>query len=227
MPVGIVWQPAKKRSAAVKKTGFARKIDIFHVQRRKLAQSQAAAVEKFHDRRVAERHPFRGGVLLRHLERRIEQLVDLLPGEDQRQLFLHLRKLQLPERIDPQFLAISQKFVKRAQRGELQAHVRSRLPSFHDREEIIAKIVRSALLPRFFVYGAKSSQCLPIRLQRLRRRISFDCEIAKEFFGQVVFFSRTHAAMSLRDGRPSPRSSPWPGRGSREAAGAGCLYDGT
>src|SRR5438128_12360049 len=42
MPVDSVWQPAKKRSAAAKKTGFARKIDIF--QDRHLLSSAARAI---------------------------------------------------------------------------------------------------------------------------------------------------------------------------------------
>lgn len=42
MPVDSVWQPAKKRSAAAKKTGFARKIDIF--QDRHLLSSATRAI---------------------------------------------------------------------------------------------------------------------------------------------------------------------------------------
>jgi hypothetical protein len=45
MPVGSVWQPAKKRSAAAKKTGFARKIDIF--QDRHLLSSATRAIAGF------------------------------------------------------------------------------------------------------------------------------------------------------------------------------------
>src|SRR6267378_6350044 len=42
MPVGSVWQPARKTSAAAKKTGFARKIDIF--QDRHLLSSATRAI---------------------------------------------------------------------------------------------------------------------------------------------------------------------------------------
>src|SRR5438034_2836247 len=42
MPVDSVWQPAKKRGAAAKKTGFARKIDIF--QDRHLLSSATRAI---------------------------------------------------------------------------------------------------------------------------------------------------------------------------------------
>lgn len=42
MPVDSVWQPAKKRSAAAKKTGFARKIHIF--QDRHLLSSATRAI---------------------------------------------------------------------------------------------------------------------------------------------------------------------------------------
>ena len=96
------------------------------------------------------------------------------------------KSLPQVDRIASQTFSLSEKPVKRAQRRELQANVRTRLSALHDGEEVIAKIIRCAFLPRRFVCGVKSFQRLPVSFQRARRCISLDDEIAPEFFGNRI-----------------------------------------
>src|SRR5438067_7953908 len=101
------------------------------------------------------------------------------------------KKLQLSQRIDPQLLSIGQKFIKRAQSGELQTNIRPCLAAFHDREQVIAKIVGVALLPRFWVVRAKCGEGLTICFQRSRRGVSLNREVTKELLGKRVPGSRS------------------------------------
>ena len=76
------------------------KIDIVHIERGELAQTQPAAVKKFHYRRVAQRHPLWRGALLWKFQRRSQQFFDLLPSQHERQLLFDLWQLQLSQRIN-------------------------------------------------------------------------------------------------------------------------------
>src|ERR1043166_76132 len=175
---------------------FGVKIDIFHVERGEFAQTQTAAVKKFHYRDIAQRHPLRRGALLWNFQRRDKQFFDLLACQDERQLFVDLRKLQLLERIDPKFLSTGKKFIESAQRRELQSNIRTRLAALHDDEEIIAEIVGRAFFPGLLILRAESSERLAISLQRSRRRVALDREVLEKFFRERV--ARAQLELRLR-----------------------------
>ena len=67
------------------------KIDIGNIERRQFAQAQAAAVEKFHDRDIAQRHPNWRCPFFCDLHRCGEQFFDLLPREHERKFLVDLR----------------------------------------------------------------------------------------------------------------------------------------
>src|SRR4029079_1093562 len=104
-------------------------IDVSHVQRSQFAQSQSTAVEQFHNGDIAQRHPNRrrlgfclacwGG----------KKLFDLLAREEQRQFSLDFWQLYFAHGMAGQSLSSPKKLIKRAQRRELQSHIRTRLPS--------------------------------------------------------------------------------------------------
>src|SRR5262249_51208458 len=97
---------------------------------------------------------------------RREKFLHLLPRKDQRQLFLELWQLHFSDRITPKSFPSGEKLIKSAQRRELQPHVRTRLPAFHDCKEVISKIVGRAFSPRRFVLRAETCQRLAVRLER-------------------------------------------------------------
>ena len=69
-----------------------------------------------------------------HAQRRGEQLVDLLPRENERQFLFQLRQLHLRTGIGASFFRARKKFVKGAQRRKLQPDV-SCAPLFLSRDE--------------------------------------------------------------------------------------------
>ena len=82
------------------------KIDIGNIEIRQFAQAQTAAVKKLHNRDVAQRHPNRCSAILYDLERRSQQLLDLLFREHERKFLADLRQLQLAHWIVPQFFSL-------------------------------------------------------------------------------------------------------------------------
>src|SRR5882762_8000512 len=100
--------------------------------------------------------------------------------QHQRQFLFEFWQLHFAHRIMSQFFSSCEKLIKGAQRGELQPHVRPRLPSLHERKEIIAKIVGWAFFPRGFVRRWKSFQRLLIPVYRMRRTVSVIRKVAQE-----------------------------------------------
>jgi hypothetical protein len=92
---------------------FCVKIDIGYVERCEFAQSQAAAVEQFHNRDIAQRHPSRRRLAFALARWGRKKFFNLLAREDQRKLLLDLGQLHLAHRIAAQTFSSCQKLIKR------------------------------------------------------------------------------------------------------------------
>jgi len=68
-------------------------------------------------------------------------------GENERQFLFRFRQLQLADRIERQFFSFNQKPIECSKGRELKPDVRTRLAILHQREQVIAKIVRGTFLP--------------------------------------------------------------------------------
>src|SRR5437899_4355196 len=108
------------------------RIDLRHVERSQFAKPQATAIEQFHNGDIAQRHPNwrRSALLLARWGS--EEFFDLLARENQRQFLLDFWHLYFAHRIAAQTLSSPQKLIKRAQRRELQSHIRTRLSALRN-----------------------------------------------------------------------------------------------
>src|SRR5205823_8794547 len=125
---------------------------VGHIERREFGETQTAAVKKLQDRSVAQRHPGRRGLFFRDAQWRAEKFVDLLLGQNQRQLLFRFRQLELAHGVEPKMFSLDEKSVESAERGELEADVRPRLAVLHQLKEIVAEIVRAAFLPEANIF---------------------------------------------------------------------------
>ena len=92
------------------------RIDLSHVERSQFAQSQATAVEQFHNGNIAQRHPSRRRSALLLARWGSKEFFDLLAGENQGQFLLDFRQLYFAHGIAAQSLSSAKKLIKRAQR---------------------------------------------------------------------------------------------------------------
>src|SRR5690606_39112385 len=100
---------------------FVVKIEVLHVHRGQLGETNPRAVKQFENGRVAMRGP-RGGLFrLVDLERFFDQFENLLLCQDDGQLLLRLRKLDPGKRIHIESAPSSEILIKTPQCRKMQA----------------------------------------------------------------------------------------------------------
>ena len=167
---------------------FVEKIEIAHVQRRQLGETDSAAVKKLENRGITLGKPVRCLLRMLHRQRQQKQFLDLFLRQNDGQFFLCFRQLDIGEGIYEQIFPADEEFEKTPQCREMKPNGGPRPIAFHAGEEVITEIVGLARFParKIATIDAVTHQRVVVIAQRARGRIFLDRQVFEKFIDEGI-----------------------------------------